>query len=83
MTHDLGVVSKVCQTMTVLYAGMVVEDTTVRSFFAGPTHAYARALLGATPRYTDPEGSLLPVSETVIEQVRAEVAAADAGWRHG
>ena len=79
VTHDLGVVSKVCQSLTVLYAGMVVEDTDVRSFFRAPGHAYSRALLAATPKYTDPAASLTPVPEAVIAAVRAEVAALDRG----
>ncbi len=82
VTHDLGVVSKVCQSLSVLYGGLVVEDTTVRPFFAGPAHPYSRALLAATPKYTDPEGSLTPVPEAVIADVQAQVAAADGGW-HG
>ncbi len=82
VTHDLGVVSKVCQSLSVLYGGLVVEDTTVRPFFAGATHPYSRALLAATPKYTDPEGSLTPVPEAVIADVQAQVAAADGGW-HG
>ena len=82
VTHDLGVVSKVCQSLSVLYAGKVVEEASVRAFFAGPRHAYSRALLAATPKYTDPMGSLTPVPPAVIAAVRAEVAAADEGW-HG
>ena len=83
VTHDLGVVSKVCQTLSVLYGGMVVEDSDVRSFFAAPGHAYSRALLAASPKYTDPDGSLTPVPDAVIEAVRQEVAAADRTWSHG
>ncbi len=83
VTHDLGVVSKVCNSLSVLYGGMVVEDTDVRSFFAGPRHAYSRALLAATPKYTDPMASLTPVPEDVIRAVQAEVAAADRGAAHG
>jgi peptide/nickel transport system ATP-binding protein len=83
VTHDLGVVSKVCQTLTVLYGGLVVEDTTVAGFFAAPRHPYSAALLATTPRYTDPDGSLMPVPDAVVAAVRAEVAAADAGWRRG
>jgi peptide/nickel transport system ATP-binding protein len=83
VTHDLGVVSKVCQSLTVLYAGMVVEDTRVGEFFRAPRHPYSQALLGATPKYTDPDGSLMPVSDAVIAGVQAEVADADAGWRDG
>lgn len=82
VTHDLGVVSKVCKSLSVLYAGLVVEDTDIRRFFAGPTHAYSQALLAATPKYTDPESSLKPVPDAVIEAVRAEVAAFDRG-HHG
>ena len=81
VTHDLGVVSKVCQHLSVLYAGMVVEDSAVTDFFAAPRHAYSAALLAATPKYTDPAAGLNPVPEAVIDAVRAEVAAFDAGGR--
>jgi peptide/nickel transport system ATP-binding protein len=77
ITHDLGVVSKICQSLSVLYGGVVVEDTDVRRFFREPAHAYSRALLAATPKYTDPEASLVPVPEAVIAAVRAEVEAED------
>lgn len=83
VTHDLGVVSKVCQSLSVLYGGLVVEDTGVRDFFRAPAHAYSRALLAATPKYTDPEGSLTPVPDQVIRDVRAEVDAADRRARRG
>ena len=75
VTHDLGVVSKVCQSLSVLYGGMVVEDTQVRDFFRGPKHPYSAALLAATPKYTDPFGSLTPVPDAVIAAVRAEAEA--------
>ncbi len=81
VTHDLGVVSKVCQHLSVLYAGMVVEDSAVTDFFAAPRHPYSAALLAATPKYTDPAAGLHPVPDAVIDAVRAEVAAFDAGGR--
>ncbi len=77
VTHDLGVVSKVCQSLSVLYDGLVVEHAAMRDFFAAPAHPYARALLAATPKYTDPHGSLTPVPDDVIAQVRGQVALAD------
>jgi peptide/nickel transport system ATP-binding protein len=83
VTHDLGVVSKVCQRLSVLYAGMVVEDATVTDFFARPRHAYSAALLAATPKYTDPSAGLNPVPEAVIAAVQAEVAAFDRRAAHG
>ena len=77
VTHDLGVASKVCQSLSVLYAGYVLEDSTIPDFFHTPKHPYSRALLAATPKYTDPDGSLTPVSDDVIVATRAEVEAAD------
>ncbi|KIN60114.1 ABC transporter ATP-binding protein [Sulfitobacter noctilucae] len=78
VTHDLGVVSKVCDTLSVLYAGKVVEEARMQRFFMRPIHSYSRALLSATPSYEDPLGSLTPVSDTVIEEVEAEVRWHDA-----
>ena len=83
VTHDLGVVSKVCQSLTVLYGGLVVEDTTVRDFFRAPVHPYSHALLAATPKYTDLDSSLVPVPDAVLAGVQAQVDAADRGWRNG
>lgn len=80
VTHDLGVVSKVCQKLTVLYAGKVVEEASVADFFSAPGHPYSRALLAATPKYTDPQSSLQPVDPSVIDAVSAEVARADEEW---
>ncbi len=73
VTHDLGVVSKVCQSLSVLYSGRVVEDTTVTDFFRAPKHPYSAALLAATPKYTDPSAGLKPVPDAVIAAVKAEV----------
>ena len=83
VTHDLGVVSKVCQSLTVLFGGLVVEHSAVRPFFAGPQHSYSQALLAATPKYTDPSASLLPVPDAVIRAVQAEVVEADRRAAHG
>ncbi len=83
VTHDLGVVSKICQSLSVLYGGLVVEATDVHGFFRAPSHAYSRALLAATPKYTDPEASLTPVPDAVITEVNAQVDAVDREWRGG
>ncbi|MGC1505127.1 MAG: ABC transporter ATP-binding protein [Sulfitobacter sp.] len=73
VTHDLGVVSKTCDTLSVLYAGKVVEDARMRRFFTRPIHPYSAALLAATPTYTDPTGSLTPVPKAVIDITEQEV----------
>ena len=85
VTHDLGVVAKISQKVSVLYAGKVVEEADTAALFAAPQHAYTRALMAATPRYTDPFASLKPVDEAVLAGLAAEIAAADQAWRrpHG
>lgn len=85
ITHDLGVVAKVSQSVTVLYAGKVVEERDTASLFAAPQHPYTLALMRATPRYTDPLASLLPVDDAVLAGLSEEIAAADRTWRapHG
>ncbi len=80
VTHDLGVVAKICQKVTVLFGGCVVEDADAAKLFAAPLHPYSAALMAATPRYDRPEESLLPVPAEVIAATRREIAAADAEW---
>jgi peptide/nickel transport system ATP-binding protein len=80
VTHDLGVVAKIAGSVTVLYAGKVVEEGTAAEVLTAPRHIYTRALLAATPRYTDPLASLKPVGDEVLSALAAEIAAADAGW---
>jgi len=84
VTHDLGVVAKVSQKVTVLYAGKVVEEADTPALFANPQHAYTHALMAATPKYTDPLASLKPVDESVLAGLATEIAVADHDWRpHG
>jgi len=83
VTHDLGVVAKISQKVSVLYAGKVVEEAETAQLFATPQHPYTRALIAATPRYTDPYASLKPVDETVLKGLTAEIEAADKAWRPG
>jgi peptide/nickel transport system ATP-binding protein len=83
VTHDLGVVSKVCQSLSVLFLGKVIEDTSVSLFFDNPSHPYSRALLTATPKYTDPNSDLIPVSEKILNSVKEEVLRLDREWSNG
>ena len=76
--------SKVCDRLSVLYAGMVVEDADVRAFFAGAAPCLFRARCWPRRRNTPtPTASLMPVPDAVIAAVQAEVAAADRRARHG
>ncbi|MEX2100093.1 MAG: ABC transporter ATP-binding protein [Acidimicrobiia bacterium] len=50
VTHDLGVVASVCDQVTVMYAGQVVEQGAVDDFFLHPKHPYSAGLLEAMPQ---------------------------------
>ena len=49
ITHDLAVVSEMCEVVNVMYAGRIVERATVRDLFRDPEHAYTRALQKSIP----------------------------------
>ena len=78
VSHDLGVVAKICDRVTVLYMGKVVEQGATAEVLASPRHAYTRALLAANPRYDRPDTGLEPTPPEVIAALRAEIAAFDA-----
>jgi oligopeptide/dipeptide ABC transporter ATP-binding protein len=50
VTHDLGIVARVCDRVAVMYGGRIVEIGPVRQLFKQPAHPYTRALLDAIPR---------------------------------
>jgi oligopeptide/dipeptide ABC transporter ATP-binding protein len=50
VTHDLGIVAKMCDKVAVMYAGKIVEHSPVRALFNTPRHPYTQALLGSVPK---------------------------------
>jgi len=73
VTHDLGIVAQICDSVTLLYAGKVIEDGPVRSVLENPQHAYTRALIAAGPRYDRPDAGLEPVPEEIFHALRQEI----------
>ncbi len=71
VTHDLGVMAQICDDVTVLYGGAVIEQTTVHRLFRHPVMPYTRALIAANPRYDRPDASLKPIPAETIELTRA------------
>jgi len=87
VSHDLGVVANICDRVTVLYLGKVMEQGATADVLEAPRHPYTRALLAANPRYDRPDIGLQPIPPAVVAALRAEIAAwdaaADRGARHG
>lgn len=50
ITHDLGVVARVCERVNVMYAGRLVERAGIHEIFDAPTHPYTRGLLASLPQ---------------------------------
>jgi oligopeptide/dipeptide ABC transporter ATP-binding protein len=50
ITHDFGIVAKVCDRVAVMYAGRIVESADTRDLFNLPSHPYTKALIGALPK---------------------------------
>jgi oligopeptide/dipeptide ABC transporter ATP-binding protein len=50
VTHNLGIVAKMCDKVAVMYAGRIAEMQSVRGLFYDPRHPYTRALLDSIPK---------------------------------
>jgi oligopeptide/dipeptide ABC transporter ATP-binding protein len=61
ITHNLGIVAKMCDQLAVMYAGRVVEWGPVSRLFSAPAHPYTRALLSAIPRMGAPDRRLTAI----------------------
>ncbi len=79
VTHDLGVVAQICDTVTLLYAGKVIEEGRAVDVLSKPRHVYTKSLSAAGPRYDRPDAGLKPVPQAVFDQLRAEIGVAKGG----
>ena len=75
VTHDLGVVAQICDCMTVLYGGKILEQGATAHILSRPQSPYTKALLAASPRYDQPVQSLKPVPEALISELKREIGA--------
>lgn len=53
ITHDLGVVAGLAERVAVMYAGFIIEESTIDELYAHPQHPYTIGLLGSLPRLDD------------------------------
>ena len=65
ITHDLGVIARMCDRVCVMYAGEVVERGTLDDVFENPVHPYTQGLLGSIPDLQDPQPRLQPIEGNV------------------
>jgi len=49
ITHDLGIISRMCNRVAVMYSGYIVEYGTIKKLFSTPYHPYTKGLIGSIP----------------------------------
>ncbi|EJN57052.1 ABC transporter ATP-binding protein [Halogranum rubrum] len=69
ITHDLAVVSEVCDRVAVMYAGEIVERASARELFSNPQHPYTQGLIASTPRLDAPDDELTPIQGNVPDLI--------------
>ena len=58
ITHDFGIVAKMCDRVAVMYAGRIAELSDVRTIFNSPLHEYTKALIESVPKLEEKTGRL-------------------------
>ncbi|GAB4539424.1 MAG: ABC transporter ATP-binding protein [Anaerolineae bacterium] len=61
VTHDLGVVAEICDSVLVMYGGVTAEYADVNTVYNNPMHPYTRQLLGAFPDLSKPADKLVAI----------------------
>ncbi len=72
ITHDLGIVAEIADTVAVMYKGRIVETGTVAEIFAAPKHPYTRGLLACRPSLTQRFTRLPTVADFMDVQPNAD-----------
>jgi len=68
ITHDMGIVARMCDRIAVMYAGRIVEYGTTEDIFYNPKHEYTKGLLRSIPVLTDKEHKrLVPIEGTPVD----------------
>jgi dipeptide transport system ATP-binding protein len=65
ITHNMGVVSEIAQSVAVMYAGQIMEQRSADQLFLAPQHPYTEALLAAMPERSDGKSRLATISGMV------------------
>ncbi len=62
ITHNMGVIAKMCDRVAVMYAGEIVEEAPVNELFTASKHPYTQGLLRSTPKADQPRGKMPTLS---------------------
>ena len=74
ITHNLGVVAEICDRVSVMYGGHIVEQGSVNDIFYNPQHPYTKGLLASMPRIDDEsKAKLIPIEGTPIDLLNPPV----------
>ena len=67
ITHNLGIISELCQRVAVMYAGKIIEEGAVDEVFSRPAHPYTVGLLNSLPKLTAPRERLVAIPGHVAD----------------
>ena len=74
ITHDMGVITDICEKVIIMYGGQVMESADVKSLYKNPAHPYTRGLLECLPRLTsDKEEPLKPIKGSPVDLLNPPV----------
>ena len=76
ITHDLGVVAKICDEVAVVYAGKVVEYGTLDDIFNHMMHPYTEGLFNSLPNVDDSSAELIPIPGLMPDPTKLPVGCA-------
>ena len=83
ITHNFGVVAEICDSVSVMYHGVTVEQGDVDSIFRSPQHPYTRGLMAAIPKSGSDQGLPEPITVTFDDPLTPELSEPVEGssWR--
>ena len=64
ITHDFGIIARMCDKVAVMYAGKIVETGTINEIFYDPRHPYTWGLLSAMPDLDTDDDELYTIPGT-------------------
>lgn len=82
VTHDLGVVAKICDVVSVIFAGRILEQGRTEDVIGRPSHPYTQALIAASPRLDRPDAGLQPVPSELTASLWNDAVAFDLEQSH-